>query len=105
MRSFSYVALAALMIAGALPAAADQPTADMLREIAASFKDADSKNLTDVEVNNVSGMQAICGKVDGRPFRILTHRDGRIDNPLSLMVSKDQETARYILMLCYGDRG
>jgi hypothetical protein len=93
------------MVAGVSSSTADPPTADMMREIVALFKDAGPNSLADLEANNVNGMQAICGKVNGRPFRVLTHRDGRISNPLSFMVSTDQETARYIMMLCYADRG
>lgn len=104
MRFLWLVEIVALALVGAAYAMANPPTPATVREIAASLKTQDSANLTDLQINNIGGMQAICGKVSGRPFRILTHSDGRIESPLSLMVSKDEETARYILMLCYSDR-
>jgi hypothetical protein len=101
-------ALLALIIAfvGTSPsiAPAEEPSTDLTHEVAALFKDPPGITLTDLVVHDgPQGMRVVCGKVNAQPFRILTHRDGRIDTPLSFQVSNDAESARYVVLLCGPD--
>ena len=101
-RTISLLALTITFV-GASPsiAPAEQPSAEVTNEIAALFKDPSTITLADLTVNDgPGGMRVVCGKVNAQPFRILTHRDGRLDTPLSLMVSNDSESARYVVLLC-----
>ena len=102
--TLSAIVLIAFRLVTPSIALAEQPDAKLTSAVASLFKDPASITLTNLVLEGRAGMRVVCGRANDQPFRILTHPDGRIDNPMSFMVSDDADTARYVVLLCGDDR-